>query len=185
MPIAQSVFGARGDSSHSANQPFAGLVGAPVARNQGPHYDAQIEFARNAREPWIAHSKWGTKPLRRRAGSIADGVVASSQLAPNLRLAKPKKIRVRFGVIPKGVPASEDFFRQLRTLSREPADQEKRRACVVAIEKIQQLRRDGWIRSVVKRDRKAVRRIRVADRWAKQLRSRKHCPIRRDSRSRP
>src|SRR5258708_32958988 len=171
MPIAKSVFGARGDSSHSANQRFAGLVGAPVARNHGPHYDAQIEFARNAREPWIAHSKWGTKPLRRRAGSIADGVVASSQLAPNLRLAKPKKIRVRFRVIPKGVPASEDFFRQLRTLSRESADQEKCRARVVAIEKIQQLWRDGGIWPVVTRDPKAARGIRAAHPTSKRLRT--------------
>src|SRR5258708_283939 len=185
MPIAQFAFGARGDSFHSANQPFAGLVGAPVARNQGPHYDAQIELARNAREPWIAHSKWGTKPLRRRAGCITDRVAASPHLVPNLRLAKPKKIRVRFRVIPEGVPANEDFFHQLRTLLHEPADQEKCRPSAVAIEKIQQLWRDGRIRSVIKRNRKAARRIRAANRRSKQLRPRKHRPVRRDSRSRP
>src|SRR5712692_2036515 len=133
MQVAQAVLGARGDAFHFSNQPFTGLILAPVSRNQGPHHDAQIESTRDTREPRIAHAKRRTKPLRGLARCPADRVAASPHLVSNLRLAKPKKIRVRFGVIASGVPARDKLSHQLRTFSNKSADQKKCRARLVAI----------------------------------------------------
>jgi hypothetical protein len=71
-------------------------------------------------------------------------------------LSKPEKIRVRFGVIPDGVPARGNLSNKIRTFPHKSANQEKCRACVMLLEKIQKLWSDGRIRPIVKRDSKAA-----------------------------
>jgi hypothetical protein len=155
--FVQFVFGVHSDLRHPPNQPFTGLVVAPVSRNQRPHHDVKIELSRDAREPGIADTERRTKPFGRLPGRELNSLVASPQLVSNLRLSKPEKIRVRFGVIANGMPARGNLSDELRTLPHKSANQEKCGVRVVSFEQIQELRGDGRIRPVVKRDGKSAR----------------------------
>src|ERR1700722_1516678 len=75
-------------------------------------------------------------------------------------------------VIADDMAARGGLFQEVRTFARVFSDHKKSRASLVAVKKIEQLRRDCRIRPVVKRESKLLRRIRPADRPAKELRTR-------------
>src|ERR1700674_587307 len=160
-----------GDGLQARNKPFRRFL-LPISRNQRPHDRAVAEIAGRRNDPGISQPKWRPKPLGRRAQRIGNRVVAEAQLNPDLCGRQPQKIRVRCGVIPDGVSASDDFFQQFRTFAHVSPNQEKCRLCVVAVEKFEQLWRDRGIRPVIKGNRQLARRIGPANRAPKKLRAR-------------
>jgi hypothetical protein len=120
--FVQFVFGVYSDGRHPPNQPFTGLAVAPVSGNQRPHHDAKIELSRSARKPVIAHAERRAKPLRRLARRGLNRPATAPQLVSNLRLSKPEKIRMRFGVIANGMSALGNLSDKPRTLPHKSAN---------------------------------------------------------------
>ena len=60
---------------------------------------------------------------------------------------------MRFRVISKRMTSRGSFFYQARTFADEAANQEKRRLGLIAVQQVQQFRRDGGIRAVIKGNR--------------------------------
>ncbi len=145
-----------GDGPHARNQPFRRFL-VPITRNQRPHGRAVAEFAGRRNDPRISHPKGRAKPLGRRAQHIGNRIVAEAQLNPDLCGRQPQEIRVRFGVIPNDVSASDGFFHQRRTFADVSPNQEKCGLGVVKVEKMKQLGRDRRIRPIVKSNRQFTR----------------------------
>jgi len=131
------------------NQPFCRL-GLPVARNQGPHDDLLTEPPRGRNHPRIAKAPGRPEPVRRLTRGCGDGVVTATELDEDVIWAEPEQIGMRVGVVPDDMAASSGFLDDFRMISHEFSDDEKRGVGVVAVKKIEQLWRDGRIRSVVK-----------------------------------
>ena len=64
---------------------------------------------------------------------------------------------MRLSVIPYGVAAGKHFARQRRAPADKIADHKECGAHPVAIEQIEELRRDGRIRAIVKGERELAR----------------------------
>ena len=87
------------------------------------------------------------------------------------------------GVIANEMPARNRFFHQFRTLADVSPNQKKCRFGVIAIEEVEQLWRDRWIRPIVESKRQLSRRVRPADCRAKELRARMDSCVRGKPRS--
>jgi len=172
MPrTAGSRYCVRGNGIHALDQPLTGR-GSPVAGYQRPHYGTQAELTCDAREPGAAETPRRAKPFRRRVQGGGDRVLAAAQFFAGLRRREPEQILVRLRVIANHVPPGGYLSNQARTFLSVVPNQEKCRARVVAIEKIEQSRRHRRIRAVIEGDRQFTGRGRTPSRRAEQLRAR-------------
>jgi hypothetical protein len=159
------------DGLQAANEPF-GCGGAPVSRKQSPHHDLQVEFARSTGKPRIPEAKGRAKPSRSCDRSVGNSVLTPTQFITDLRRTKKEKIGMRLGVIADQVTSRGNLSNQVGTFARVASDQKKRSVCVMSGEKIEELRRDYRVRSVVEGDRELPGRRRVANCWPEELRLR-------------
>ena len=79
-------------------------------------------------------------------------IVALIEFARNLPRRAKREGRMRMRVIPYGVPACNDLLRHSRLSLYAAANQEKRGAYLVTVEKIEQRRCDAGIRTIVERE---------------------------------
>ena len=77
-------------------------------------------------------------------------MVAKTQFDHDLRGAEFEEIPVRLGVVANGMAARNGFFHQVGTFADKAANQEERGLGLIVVQQVQQSRRDGGIRAIVK-----------------------------------
>src|SRR5713101_8894760 len=141
----------KGDRTHAPDEPLRRFL-HPIAGDERPHGHSQTGFACSCRKPKIADAERRTKPTGRDTGCHADSIVAALNLFANLSRAEPEKIWMCICVIAEQVAAGEGFSYKFWAVANKTSDQKERRARFVAVEQVQQLRRDRWVWPIIKSD---------------------------------
>ena len=169
------------DRLEAANQPLV-VGGAPVRGHQCPHRYSQLQFLGDGRKPWVSGAPRRPHPPWRLAQNSCDRIRAGSQLLPNLRRRTKEKIGMGIRVIADHVAAIMNLANQFRILSYVATNEEESGRNIESGERVEQLRGDRGIWSVVEGDGQPAGRIGAKNCLAEELRARMNRPVRDHSR---
>ena len=156
---------------------------------EGAHHAIHLRSAKTKRRPHVFHGTLARLAANRlrgrfhRAERLLHGVFALPQFAANARAREKNHVRMRFGVVGKQMAARGDFANEIGTSLNKAAHQKKGGTRLVAVEQLEQIRRNARIGAVVEGQCNLASRATIGqmmNRLAEELRGRRDgCPATR------